>query len=74
MYEANYDELAKAIIEQAVKDYVRELKKYVRLLDRGVSRGEIDTQLRIIKGQEHFFHSQWYECLTDLDADKLLEV
>ena len=67
--ETPYDELAIAIVEQAVKDYVK------------VIRGLWNKKLTIIQKRnlmlekadlEGFFHSGWYEFLTDIDADRLM--
>ena len=63
---ACYENLANAIILQAVKDY-----KWARhRLDvNPKNRDAMHEKERL----ERFFHSPWYETLTDLDADRLIE-
>ena len=72
MNNRNYDELAKAIVEQAVKDYTFNVNKLLKLMDKEADLEEIETQARIVKGLEKFFRSEWYECLTNMDGDRLL--
>ena len=60
-----YENLANAIVLQAVKDYKSAL---FRLEDHPNNR---ETQYEK-KKLEQFFHSSWYNTLTDLDADTLL--
>ena len=74
MYNENYDELAKAIVEQAIKDYIFNTKKLLKLMDDNADMEIIEAQARIVKGQENFFRSQWYECLTNMDGEKLLKL
>ena len=61
-----YENLANAIILQAVKDYKRVLH---RLGANPRNRDAMHEKERL----ERFFHSPWYEALTDLDADRLIE-
>ena len=61
---ACYENLANAIILQAVKDYKGALH---RLDVNPKNRDAMKERL------ERFFHSPWYEALTDLDADRLIE-
>lgn len=63
---ACYENLANAIILQAVKDYKRVLH---RLGANPRNRDVMHEKERL----ERFFHSPWYEALTDLDADRLIE-
>lgn len=63
---ACYENLANAIILQAVKDYKRVLH---RLGANPRNRDAMHEKERL----ERFFHSPWYEALTDLDADRLIE-
>lgn len=63
---ACYENLANAIILQAVKDYKRVLH---RLGANPRNRDAMREKERL----ERFFHSPWYEALTDLDADRLIE-
>lgn len=60
-----YENLANAIILQAVKDYKTVL---FRLEDHPNNR---DAQFEK-KRLEGFFHSNWYNTLTDLDAGTLI--
>jgi hypothetical protein len=61
-----YQALANAIIIQAAKDY----KAAVRLLKRHPdSRSGMDTAMEI----ERFFHSPWYNVLTNVDPDYLIQ-
>ena len=60
-----YENLANAIILQAVKDYKTVL---FRLEDHPNNR---DAQFEK-KRLEGFFHSNWYNTLTDLDACTLI--
>ncbi len=69
-YENEYTELASAIVLQAVRDYMSILqdlwKKDLTLKQK--------QQLIIDKAElENFFHSGWFEFLTDLDPDRLME-
>ena len=63
---ACYENLANAIILQAVKDYKWALH---RLDVNPKNRDAMHEKERL----ERFFHSPWYETLTDLDADQLIE-
>lgn len=60
-----YQELANAIIILAAKDYRSALR---RLKKDGENRVAED-ELRSI---ERFFHSPWYEMLTDVDGEYLI--
>ena len=62
---ACYENLANAIILQAVKDYKWALH---RLDVNPKNRDAMHEKERL----ERFFHSPWYETLTDLDADRLI--
>ena len=63
---ACYENLANAIILQAVKDYKWALH---RLDVNPRNQDAMHEKERL----ERFFHSPWYETLTDLDADRLIE-
>ena len=63
---ACYENLANAIILQAVKDYKRVLH---RLDANPKNRDAMHEKERL----ERFFHFPWYETLTALDADRLIE-
>lgn len=62
----SYQALANAIVELAVKDYKTALKRHYRHPDRKEYADEV-------AGLERFFHSGWYEMLTDLDPELLME-
>ena len=60
-----YQALANAIVEQAAQDY----KAAVRMLKlHPDSKAAMKEALEL----EEFFHSCWYETLTDVDADYLI--
>lgn len=60
-----YENLANAIILQAVNDYRVALKKVKRNPD---NKDAIQEALNI----EKFFRSSWYEALTSVDGDFLI--
>ncbi len=69
-YENGYTDLASGIVLQAVRDYMDTLqnqwKKDLAFKEK--------QQLIIDKAElESFFHSSWFEFLTDLDPDRLME-
>ena len=67
--ETALDELAIAIVEQAVKDYVKVIRK---LWDKKLTVIQ-KRNLMIEKAElEGFFHSDWYEFLTDIDPHRLI--
>ncbi len=60
-----YEDLANAIVLQAVKDYrdsSKRLKKYPNK----------DTDLFTIQEVEQFFRSDWYSTLTTIDPEILI--
>ena len=62
-------ELAAAIVKCAADDYVRLLQK----LWRKAQSIQVKRKLIIEKAElERFFHSRWYEALTDIDPDRLI--
>ena len=62
-------DLAAAIVKAAVDDYVKTLRN-LWSLNLGISR---KRKLIIEKTMlEEFFHSSWYEMLTDIDPDFLV--
>ena len=64
-----YDNLAAAIVLQAVKDYIKAIR---RMWDPKVSRvRKRETVLEKLELEE-FFHSAWYEALCDIDPDKVI--
>ena len=81
-----YESLANAIIVQAVKDYreaIHFLKRHPHTPDLDTEEAKSDKRKRtlrenIIKNEgerddvERFFHSGWFELLSNLDGDTLL--
>ena len=61
-----YEQLANAIILQAVKDYRDALKKPKK-------RPRYDPAKVVIEEVERFFHSDWYRELTSVDGNFLIE-
>lgn len=61
-----YEKLANAIVLQAVSDYRAALKK-VRKNPK--NRDAIDEALQI----EKFFRSEWYQVLTAVDGEYLID-
>lgn len=64
-----WQELATAIVRQAVNDYIHVLRK---LWDQNASREQKRDFIAKKMEIEGFFHSDWYEALTDIDPDKLI--
>lgn len=60
-----YQNLANAIVAQAAEDYLLALKK---LKKNPRNRMAMDEAMQL----EKFFHSGWYEILTDVDPDYLI--
>jgi len=61
-----YEQLANAIILQAVKDYRDALKKMKK-------RPRYDPAKYMIDEVERFFHTDWYRELTSIDGNFLIE-
>ena len=61
----SYLALANAVIELAVKDYREALVRLHTFPERAEYQREVANL-------ESFFHSGWYEMLTDLDAEYLM--
>lgn len=61
-----YEQLANAIILQAVKDYRDALKKIKK-------RPRYDPAMDMIAEVERFFHTDWYRELTSVDGNFLIE-
>ena len=61
-----YENLANAIILQAVADYRKALKQLKQNPDYPEALG---TKREV----ERFFHSQWFQCLTKVDGPALLK-
>lgn len=60
-----YQNLANAIVAQAAQDYLSALKK---LKKNPRNRMAMDEAMQL----EKFFHSGWYEILTDIDPDYMI--
>ena len=60
-----YQALANAIVELAVKDYKKALKRHYRFPNSEDYAAEV-------KNLERFFRSGWYGMLTDLDGEYLI--
>ena len=65
-----YQELVIAIIKQAEKDYEGVL---LRLFSRPTGTKRMGL-LKEKAELEDIFHSQWYQTLTEVDGDKLIEL
>lgn len=63
---APYENLANAIILQAVKDY-REARKKIK------KRKKNEDAKLMVKDCERFFRSEWFNALTSLDGEMLLK-
>ena len=61
-----YEQLANAIILQAVKDYRDALKKMKK-------RPHYDPAKDMIAEVERFFHTDWYRELTSVDGNILIK-
>lgn len=60
-----FENLASAIILQAVKDYRDALKKHRK-------RRKYQPAIEMITEVERFFHSEWYRELTSVDGEMLI--
>ena len=81
-----YESLANAIVMQAVKDYreaIHFLKRHPHTPDLDTEEAMKDKQKRILRERiinnederddiERFFHSGWFEILSNLDGKVLL--
>ena len=56
--DAGYDALANAIIIQACKDYRRAIESF---------------NIYEMRQIRHFFHSQWFKMLSEVDGDYIIE-
>ena len=61
-----YEQLANAIVLQAVSDYRRALRKVKK---NPKNREAIEDTLQL----EKFFRSEWYQVLTSVDGEYLIE-
>ena len=62
----NYQDLASAVVVQAAKDYRRALKRLVKFPSNHNTKQEI-------KQLEAFFRSDYYQLLTSLDGELLMD-
>lgn len=62
---SSYEELANAIIEQAVKDYKKALKGHF------IHPNRKDYANEVLKLKQ-FFRSNWFSILTDLDGEYII--
>lgn len=63
-----YENLAKAIVRQAAKDYLMVYGKFLRARTQKEMR-----KLQTVKDElEEFFFSTWYGNLTEIDPDRLV--
>ena len=60
-----YQALANAIVELAVKDYKKALKRHYRFQNN-------EDYVAEVKSLERFFRSGWFERLTDLNGEVLI--
>lgn len=64
--ESGYEGLANGIIIQAAKDYRTALKKLYKNPNDRIAMDEIGRL-------EQFFYSDWYELLTDVDGEYMVD-
>lgn len=64
-YELNYENLANAIVLQAVKDY----RKALKCLKRNPKSNKAQADAKEV---ERFFRSPWYSELTGVDGKMLI--
>ncbi len=62
----NWEDLAQAIVIQAVKDYRLALKVFRR-------RPESKRAQELIEEIESFFRSRWFSLMYDIDPERLIE-
>ena len=69
-YGNQYEELVAGIVSMAVRDYVDAMRSLWRKdLTLDEKRKLVVVKLEI----EEFFHSDWFELLSDLDPDRLMQ-
>ena len=69
LYDSPYNDLAAAIVLQAVKDYIKAIR---RMWNPKVSRKKKQETVLEKLELEEFFHSGWYDTLCDIDPDKVI--
>ena len=62
----NWEELANAVILQAVEDYRRARKRLKACPDQKAAKG-------VLRETKRFFRSRWFAQLTDISGEQLLE-
>lgn len=65
MKKESYENLANAIIVQAVNDYVRAIRAFAK------NKGGVNAE-RTKRDVLIFFHSEWFTILTKIDLDVLI--
>jgi hypothetical protein len=61
----NFDELAKAIVHSALKDYEKYYSRYLKNNNNVIAKERL-TELK------SFFNSEWFGVLCDVDAEVLI--
>ena len=69
LYDSPYNDLAAAIVLQAVKDYIKAIR---RMWNPKISRKKKQETILEKLELEEFFHSGWYDTLCDIDPDKVI--
>ena len=81
-----YENLANAIVVQAVRDYreaLHFLKRHPHTPDLDTEKAKSDKRKRVLRNKiienegmrdegERFFHSGWFEMLSNLDGETML--
>lgn len=76
-----YEKLANAIVLQAVQDYRTKVKKLKKFMAKkpgcDAEKEELDEKkkdvLREMQSIRRFFYSRWFEMLTNLDGDAIVQ-
>ena len=69
LYDSPYNDLAAAIVLQAVKDYIKAIR---RMWNPKISRKKKQETILEKLELEEFFHSGWYDTLCDINPDKVI--
>lgn len=67
------ENLAAAIIENTLKDYEAAYSQQLYLEGQRGRREELENAREEVERLEKWFHSSWYEMLTNLDPDYLIK-
>ena len=70
MFESNYQELAQAIILDAVKAYRKNYPKALKYRARGKRMISVEKE---VSSCERFFLSNWFEELSGIDGQMILK-